>query len=83
VKVKAPRPCTLHNMQHEVEIRDEDYDAWKSGQGYIQDVLFYLKASDREILISGMCQEAWDKMFSDEECESDCDGSDHPGVFCK
>lgn len=78
-------PCIEHKTQHPVTIPDEvvaSYEAWKAGRISIQRITG-LTVSEREILLSGTCQESWDSMFASEECDADCDGSSHPDVFCK
>lgn len=42
--------------------RDDLYD-WLSGYSHIQDILNYLTAGERELLLSGTCGECFDKMF--------------------
>ena len=39
-----------------------DYEAWENGK-LIQDVMPYLSADEREVLISGICGPCFDKMF--------------------
>ena len=43
-------------------VETEDLHAWKEG-AYIQDVLGYLTADQREMLISQTCGVCWDKLF--------------------
>ena len=43
-------------------VETEDLHAWKEG-AYIQDVLGYLTADQRELLISGICGPCFDGMF--------------------
>lgn len=84
--VTAKFPCMAHNVAHQVEIPDEAerrYNDWMVQKGLIQDLLPELSDSDREILLTGTCQEAWDEMFVDGECSDECDGSSHPGKFCR
>jgi len=50
----------------------DDVETWLSGSGYIQDILGYLSAAERELLISGTCDVCWKSMFgSDEEDEDE------------
>jgi len=86
MKVESGYECPVHKVHHAVEIRDEDknnFDAWAAGKGHIQDRLPHLSPADRETLLTGMCQESWNSMFPPEECDQNCDGSGHPGLFCK
>jgi hypothetical protein len=87
VKFYGP-PCMTHNVQHPVEVPDEKAEIlgglgrWNQGRIQIQEIPG-LTATEREILLTGTCQEVWDSMFPDEECDGDCDGSPHPGLFCR
>ena len=83
---KSQHECFLHKEKHEVSLLSTEvnaYTAWKEKRGFIQDLLPRLSSDEREILMTGTCPESWDTMFSEEECYNDCDGSKHPGLFCK
>ena len=70
--------CPFCGKGHEVEVNDMDYLDWKDGAS-AQDAFPYLSASERELLISGICPTCWDKTFGDAEEESytgDCDDWD-------
>lgn len=60
-----------------IQCDKEDLSKWRNGEGYIQDLLHYLSAAQRELLISGTCGECFDEMFSldeeDEENETQVD----------
>lgn len=47
----------------------EDIEDWIAGKGYIQDILDYLSASERELLISGTCNNCWNNMFGGDDDE--------------
>ena len=54
----------IHCLGEFVILANEaDMESWKSGGGYIQDVLGYLTAGDRELLISKMCDGCFKKMY--------------------
>lgn len=57
------RSCREH---FPVAVSLEDYTRWNLGGGLIQNVMPYLSADDRELLISGTCSKCWDAMFGDE-----------------
>ena len=60
--------CNHCDKQYQLLIHIADYAAWERGDGLIQDVLHYLTAGERELLISRTCDACWDKMFpSDDE----------------
>lgn len=87
MKVKSRHECHMHRVAHEVDLPDNEvakatYGNWLLGQGYVQDIAG-LDSNEQEILLSGTCQEAWDQSFAALICPFDCDGSSHPGVFCR
>jgi len=62
--------CTVTNVRcvecladYAIMYNREDMVDWLSGSKPIQDALPYLSASEREILISGICGNCFDKMF--------------------
>lgn len=36
---------------------------WKTGEGYIQEILPHLQKEERELFISGICGECWTGLF--------------------
>lgn len=65
----------------DVPIQREDYERWKDGE-FIQNAAPYLRADDRELLISGTCGPCFDEMFtSDEECNGICVTPEDLGVY--
>ena len=59
VKVCCKRCC----VDHVVLVNYNDYFDWATGKGLIQNMLPYLSADEREILISEICGPCFDKMF--------------------
>ena len=51
--------------QH-ITVGNADLDAWQGGKN-IQDAMPYLSVDDREILISGICGECFDKIYGVEK----------------
>lgn len=45
-----------------------DYGDWQNGK-HAQDAFPYLSANEREMLISGICPDCWDKMFGGDDEE--------------
>ena len=45
------------------EVGVSDYQNWKNGQGFVQDLLPYLSAADRELIISNTCDSCWKEMW--------------------
>tara|TARA_Y100001951_G_C11120801_1_gene172647 strand:- start:229 stop:489 length:261 start_codon:yes stop_codon:yes gene_type:complete len=62
--------CTICGFQDSFIVDNEDLHAWKEG-AIIQDVLAYLEADQRELLISQTCGSCFDKMFPPNE-EDNC-----------
>jgi hypothetical protein len=50
----------------EIPVDFHDYAVWQSGTASIQDVLHYLSDSDREFLLSGITDDEWNSLFSEE-----------------
>ena len=59
-------PCKHCGISYTILANREDVAAWTMGQGYIQDLLGYLSAGERELLISGTCDNCWKNMFGDD-----------------
>lgn len=74
--------CPLCGKAHEVMVYAEDFDAWQNGDLLAQEAFPYLTVTEREILISGICPDCWDKMFSEEE-EEDCAPGDCEVCDCR
>lgn len=41
----------------------EDLVDWMSGDGAIEDILYYLSANERELLLSNTCGKCFDNLF--------------------
>ena len=75
--------CPFCGRVSEVDVYEEDYYAWNSGNKLVQDAFPYLSADEREMLISGICPSCWDSMFGcptdedeEEEEEEEVDADD-------
>ena len=55
--------CKHCGITYQILADREDVDSWLSGSGYIQDILAYLSPAERELLISGTCDNCWKNMF--------------------
>lgn len=63
--------CPFCGRGNEVEVNEIDYLDWQDGM-MAQDAFPYLSADEREMLISGICGDCWEKYFgSDEEPDPD------------
>ena len=56
------RECPFCGEYHKVIVSEADF--WKYAEGTSVQVAFpYLTADEREIIISGICKDCWDKIF--------------------
>lgn len=60
--------CPFCGRGNEVEVNEIDYLDWDDGV-HVQDAFPYLSAGEREMLVSGICPDCWDKMFGQMEDE--------------
>ena len=69
--------CKHCGVSYDILLDLEDLRRWSDGEGYIHDILAYLSAAERELLISGTCDDCWNNMFgSCGDDEDECDGDD-------
>lgn len=62
--------CRLCKKTYTLKVRVEDYITFDSPfRPHIQDIFPYLTPAERELLISGTCDECWNKMFGGEDDE--------------
>lgn len=66
--MKIQRVCPHCHKFQTIEVQVSQYNRWMAGEN-IQIAFPDLTADQREILISGICPECWDKMFPPEEDE--------------
>ena len=65
-------PCTITTRCpecgkiHKVTVEQTDYDDFTQRHKHPQDAFPYLSASERELLITGICDKCWNKLFPDE-----------------
>ena len=65
--------CKYCGITYQILADHDDLDSWMNGEGYIQDVLAYLSPAERELLISGTCDNCWKSMFGDDDDDDDLD----------
>ena len=58
--------CEHCNKTYVLNINETGWKEWESGE-FIQDALPDLEAGERELLISGTCDECWKKFFGEDE----------------
>ena len=62
--------CRMCRKTHSLKVRVEDYLTFDSpDRPHIQDIFPYLTPAERELLISGTCEECWNKMFGGDDDE--------------
>ena len=62
-KVTIKVKCKHCESIYKLRVYPEDIDKYQSGE-LIQDAFPYLSSSERELIISGICPDCWDKMFA-------------------
>jgi len=55
--------CRQCGVSYSIMYNREDMLDWLSGSGYIQDLMPYLSSGERELFISGTCDNCWQNMF--------------------
>lgn len=55
--------CPFCGQTHEVTVEEFDYILWEVSDVLAQDVFSYLSADEREMLISGICPDCWERTF--------------------
>lgn len=63
--------CPICGEYSIITVDKEDYLAWQKGDLLAQDAFPYLNVEDREMLISGICPDCWERMFPAEEEEEE------------
>lgn len=56
-------PCKYCGIVYQIIADRQDVTRWIAGEGYIQDILDYLSPAERELMISGTCDNCWNQMF--------------------
>lgn len=59
------KDCSLCHSSHKFLINEKDLVRFHNGE-HIQDVMPYLTADERELMISGICGKCFDEVFSEE-----------------
>ena len=66
--------CVSCGKTYTLKVNEKDYELYLSqNRPHIQDIFPYLSPAERELLISGVCEVCWNKMFSleDEDLEEE------------
>ena len=70
ISVKVSVTCPFCGKESFLTLSANDFNAWQNGE-LVQNAFPYLDANERELLVSGICSECWEKTFSTEEDEED------------
>lgn len=57
--------CTVCRTKHTILVPAGGYWKWAKGHAKIQDALPGLTEDERELLVSGICGQCFDKMFAE------------------
>ena len=68
--------CPFCRKTTTIQVVGADFYAWKFEGALIQNAMPYLSANKRETLISGLCDECQEKMFSSLEKEENIEPDD-------
>lgn len=64
MKITLCTHCPFCGKRQYVTVEQEDYDRYVNGE-LAQKAFPYLTPAEREIIISGICEECWDNMFKE------------------
>ena len=68
--------CQYCKLKYTVLVNQDDMIKWLSNQGYIQELMPYLSAVEREMIISGTCGNCWTKLFGEDTYDREDDLSE-------
>ena len=63
-KITLKVRCKCCGQETPVYVDLEDLGAWQRGEKLVQDAFPYLSSSKRELLMTRICPDCWDKMFA-------------------
>lgn len=63
---KIKTQCPNCGKVHIFKVSDEQYRKYINGESYIQNIFSELTPGEREMLITGICPECWNKIFKEE-----------------
>lgn len=59
--------CDHCGITYSMLVDKDDIMDWILDKGYIQELMPYLSASERELLISGTCNNCWKRLYGETE----------------
>lgn len=51
----------------DLDVTQEQLDAYTRGEGYVQTIFPHLNANDREFIMSGITEEEWDDIVEEDD----------------
>ena len=63
-KITLKVRCKCCGQETSVSVDLEDLGAWQRGEKLVQNAFPYLSSSKRELLMTRICPDCWDKMFA-------------------
>lgn len=57
--------CRMCGVSYSIMYNRDNMIDWLAGKDFIQDLMPYLSAAERELLISGTCGSCFDKLFGE------------------
>ena len=63
--------CPFCRKKGAVAVWSADYAKWAANNAPVQDAFPYLSANERESLMTGICSNCWDSLFSASEEEEE------------
>ena len=67
MKTTIKGTCPQCGKEWSLEVEEKDYVDFMENGKFAQYAFPYLSMEDRELLISGICNECWQTLFPDEE----------------
>ena len=61
--------CPRCHKTVELPLKEEELLAWNQNKTFVQNQFPKLTPGQREMLLSGLCEECWNEIFSDEDGE--------------
>lgn len=61
--------CPFCGKENAVVVKSVDYIKWASFAAQAQDAFPYLSANERESIMTGICSNCWDDLFSGDKGE--------------
>ena len=63
--------CRMCGVSYSIMYNRDNMIDWLAGKDFIQDLMPYLSAAERELLISGTCGSCFDKLFQPLDTDND------------